>query len=169
MALVTGGFELNVTLLDNGLNTGTLSYKLTPAADFDEATTAAADILARLALVTQAEIKGYTVGERFIENALAVPVSNVHIENRAIVVCQINGDPLKKVSVVIPAPSPDIFSALSGDGANQINPLHTDLVNYIDIWRVTGALATISDGEFIADGLSAIVRGYRTHRKSSYG
>jgi hypothetical protein len=168
MALVSAGLYMNVTLLDNGLDESTLSYALVET-DFAAALTDAADILARLALVTQAEIKGYSIGERFIENAIAIPVSNVHVENRAAVVCQINGNPLKKHTIFIPAPSPSIFASLSGENADVINTDHADLQNYIDIWKVTGAIAKVSDGEFLQDGLGAIVKGKRTHRRSSAG
>lgn len=168
MALVADGFELNVTLLDSGLNTANLRYVL-DAADHATALTDSGTILAALAAITQAEIKAYNVSTRFIEDNLAVPVANVHVENRAVVVVQLDGNPLKKATVTVPAPSPDIFLATTGEGSNIVDVLDADLATYIDIWQVTPGVATLSDGEKVADGTAAVIRGKRTHRKSSSG
>lgn len=168
MALVTDGYELHVTLMDSGLNTSKLSYQLV-AADAATAATDAATILTALQAITQAEVKGYSIAERFIEDNLVVPTQNIHVENIAAVVAQLSSSPLKNVTVKIPAPSPTIFISTSGAGSNTIDTLDTDLQAYIDIWRVTGGVATISDGENIEDGLSAVLRGKRIHRQSSRG
>lgn len=168
MALVAAGFDLNVTLIDNGENTATLTYHLV-AADAAAAATAADTILDLITPVTQAVVKTYSISQRFIEDDLALPVSGVQVENRASIVTRLDGSAVDKHTVVIPAAAPGLFTSLSGEGANIIDVLDTDLVAYIDIWRVTGALASLSDGEFLQDGLNAIVKGTRKHRQSSYG
>lgn len=172
MALVEsgdyGGWELNVTLIDNGANTSTLSYALV-AADHAAAVAAAATILTRIGNVTNAVVKGYSVVQRFIENALTLPGSGVHVEDRATVVLAIDGDPLKKVTVNIPAPKATMFVGTSGDSANEINTANTDLQAYAATWH-TGGLAVISDGENVADApRSGVEKGRRTHRRSSFG
>lgn len=168
MALVTDGYDLYVTLMDSGLNQATLSYAL-DAVDAATAAASAATILAALQLITQAEVKAYAISERFIENTLVVPVANVHVENIANVVVQLTTSPLKKANIKIPAPSPDIFLATTGAGSNVVDVLDTDLQAYVDIWRETGGLATLSDGETVEDALTGIISGKRTHRQSSRG
>lgn len=168
MALVSDGYELHVTLMDSGLNTSKLSYQL-DSIDAAAAATDSAAVLTALQAVTQAEVKGYSIAERFIEDNLVIPTQNIHVENIAAVVAQLSSSPLKNVTVKIPAPSPSIFISNNGAGSNTIDTLDTDLQAYIDLWRETGGVASISDGEYIEDGLSAILRGKRIHRQSSRG
>lgn len=172
MALVTSGdfdgWELNVTLIDNGGNTSTLSYSLV-AIDYTAAAAAAATILTRIGNVTNAVVKGYSIVQRYIENALTLPGSGVQVEDRATVVLQIAGDPLKKVTVNIPAPKAGIFVGTSGESADVIDTSDTDLQAYASTFH-TGGLATISDGEFVDDAVRAgVEKGKRTHRRSSFG
>jgi hypothetical protein len=168
MALVNDGFDLYVTLMDSGLNTATLSYAL-DAVDAATAVTSSATILAALQAIIQAEVKSYAISQRFIEDNLVVPISNVHVENIANVVVQLSSSPLKKANVKIPAPSPSIFVSLTGTGSNHIDTVNADLQTYVDIWRETGGIATLSDGETVDDGLDGIVSGKRVHRHSSRG
>lgn len=166
MALVSSGFELNVTLMDSGGNTSTLNYQLV-ATNPTAAATDAATIMTRLGDVTSAVIKRYTISEVFVEDDLVYPAT-AQVENRANIVCQIDGDVTKTVTVRIPAPVQGIFVSPTGPASNIIDVTDTTLINYIDIWRLTGALATISDGEYIRDS-GSILRGFRSHRQSSYG
>jgi len=168
MAITSDGFELSVSLVDSGGDQSTLRYQLV-AADMTEALAAATTVLSRLDAVTDAVVKGYFVGERYTEDALSLPGSGVQVEQRATVICQIDGDPLKKVAINIPAPVDGLFvgGPGTGDGYNTIDTTDAALALYTDIWAVTGALATISDGEYLSD--APILRGRRTHRQSSRG
>ena len=168
MALTSNGFELHVTLMDSGLNTSNLTYVLL-AADYATAVIDSGTIIAALTAVTQAEIKAYSILERFIEDNIAVPVTNVNVENQALIVLQLASSPLKKASIKIPAPVPGIFLATTGEGSNVIDVLDTDLNTYVDTWQETPGVATLSDGEQVADGLDALLRGHRIHRQSSRG
>lgn len=168
MALVSDGFYLTVTLMDSGLNTSTLNFDLV-AADHATAVTDSATVIAALSAVTQAEIKAYSISNRFYEDNISVPIAGIQIENQALVVVQLASSPLKKASIRIPAPSPDIFLALTGEGSNTVDVLNAELVDYVDIWQETGGIATLSDGEAINDGLAAILRGRRVHRASNKG
>lgn len=167
MALVSDGYTLTVTVKDNGLNPSTMSYDLV-AADATAAEAAVTAILALIPPVTNAAISGYSLSQRFVEDNFIVPVSGIHVENRAAIVTQIADNITKKATVFIPAAAPGIFRAASGDASNDVDPADADLVAYINIWQETGALATISDGEFVSD-TDPIVRGYRTHRSSKRG
>lgn len=167
MALVSAGFWLTVTLRDSGGNPSNLTYDLV-AATAANAATAAADILTRLALVTASEVSGYSLAERFQENAFVYP-ADAENENRAVITCSLNGFANKPVTVVIPAPVDGLFvQPAGGPGYNIVDITQADLISYIDIWRVTGALAQISDGEYIGDS-GSILKGKRTHRQSSNG
>lgn len=166
MALVSTGFTLTVQLKDSTDDVSNLKYQLV-AADAAAAATAAADIMTRLALMTDSVVSGYSMTESFTENAFAYP-ADAQNEMRAAVVCRLAGFANKTVTVYIPAPKDALFVSPTGPSAKDVDPTQTDLISYIDIWRTTGALAEISDGEFIADTAS-IVNGKRTHRASSYG
>lgn len=173
MALVSDGFYAYFTIVDNGGDSATLSYGLV-AADATEAATAAGTIATRLAAVTNGIIKAYSITERFIENALTLPGSGVHVEDRASVVVQLASSPLKSSVLVIPAPKAGLFMATSGDASNDIDvsATNTALRSYVAMFNDGGSgICTISDGEFVdADAANTgIKRGVRTHRASSRG
>lgn len=167
MALVTNGWWLTVTLRDSGGNPSNLTYDLVAATQAN-AITAAADIMTRLALVTKSTIAGYSLGERFQENAFVYP-ADAENENRAVITALLNGYANKPTTVIIPAPVDGIFvQPAGGPGYNIVEITNANLISYVDIWRVTGALAQISDGEYIQDS-GSILKGKRTHRQSSNG
>ena len=164
MALVSDGYELNVVLIDNGANTTTKSYALT-AADAAEAATQTAQVLAVLANVTDAVVKGYSINERFVESQLNLPPAAVQIENQAVVVGQIAGNASKFASMYIPAPKAGLFVSASGKSANIVDITDPAVVAYAAIYTATGDVCTISDGE----NLSVLVSGKRIHRGSRKG
>lgn len=169
MAIVSNGFELNVTLVDSGLDTSTLRYDLRKTT-YADALTDAQVIVGRLSAITRAAVKSYSVVERFSENAMSLP-QGVNIEERATIVLLVDStQPGKTATIGIPAPLGTMFVAQSGAGANDIKPDHEALVEYVSTWR-TGAsgLAFISDGETVSAANNGILKGKRTHRSSSYG
>lgn len=168
MALVLQSWELNVTLVDNGGNSSTLRFILV-AADETAADTAVGTILTRLGAVSNAVVKQYTVGKRYVEDNITLPGSGVHVEDRAKIVMNIDGEPLKTVTTYIPAPKTGIFIGTSGEAADTIDASDADLQAYVATWH-DGGLATISDGEKVAaTPNSGIKKGGRTHRQSSFG
>jgi hypothetical protein len=169
MAIVSDGFEGTITIMDSGGNTSSLTYKLVEAAVAADALADLQAILALLLAVTNGVLKSYTFVERFVQDTPIFPTAGVHVENRATVVAQLADNPLKTATVIIPAPKDGIFQTDTGPGSNIVDLSDADLLAYIDIWQETGALASISDGEFITDGVTALRSGKRTHRKSSKG
>lgn len=166
MALTNQGFKLVVSMRDAGNDPSRVVYDLVAATHAD-AVTAAATILTRLGAVTDLAIEGYSIVNNFLETAFALP-STGQAEERAKVVAAIDGSPNKKATIYIPGPADSIFSAAPGNpGYNVVDVFDTDLDAYVDIWKATGALATISDGENLAD--QEALSGKRTHRKSSTG
>lgn len=171
MALVEagdyGGFELHVLLTDSsGVDVSKVVYKLV-AADYAAAAAAGATIRTRLLTVTDAVIKGYSIIQRFVENALTLP-ADVEIENRASVTARITGDPTKVANVTIPAADIGIFQNATGSGRNKVDVVDNNLLTYLGTWQLTGGLAVLSDGEFL-DDTNVVVEGKRNHRQSSDG
>lgn len=168
MAQVFDKYELAVTLVDSGLNQSVLRFALVEATLYTDALADAQAIVALLEAVSAAEVKGYTVYGRYVEDNLTLPAAGTQVENIAALTCQLE-DPTKSVVVKIPAPAVSIFLASQGAGANIVDVSNANVLAYVDIWQATGALASISDGEFIADGSDAILAGKRIHRQSSRG
>lgn len=150
MALVSTGFWVTITVADNGDNRGTLEFQGDPAVLVDYATAAAQALLliADLQNLIQGVITGYTVTERFAEDAIVLPASNVELENKASITYSIAGGN-KKGNLKIPTPTPTalvVFVADSGAAANQVNTGSTFLQDYFDNFRAGGGFL-ISDGE----------------------
>lgn len=144
MALVLVGYRVIVELTDTQGDVTTRTYDTT-ATDFDEATTAATAIQAALAAVTGSVISGYTVGERYAENALTYPTGANNV-NTLIVSAKIVGMPYKSGTITIPAPLDAIFEAATGPGNKVARTQSTPLSTYLDLFASTGP-AFVSDGE----------------------
>jgi len=168
MSIVSAGFYLNVTVSDSEGSNSTLRYDLR-AANFADSLTAASAILSALDAVTDAVIKGYTVGEQYAENALTLP-ANVEVEKRATISAIVDGSlPTKYVNVVIPAPNQGIFIAATGSGARVVDVNDAAIITYLQLFE-SGGYAFISDGEDIADPtVTSNWSGRKTHRGSRKG
>lgn len=163
MALVSDGFSLTVQLKDTGDNSTTRTYELT-AATAAAAATDAATIMADLDALTNAVIVGYTIGERFVEDALTLPTS-AEVENCAEISAYIVGSPTKTATVNIPAPVPGIFVGTSGKNFNIVDTSDTLVQNFLAHFGNAGE-ATLSDGEIINPTTAS---GKRIHKKSRRG
>lgn len=160
------GYQLSVTLIDQGSNRSTLRYALT-AATAEAAETDAATILTLLGAVTDAEVLSYHVGGVWEDPDVTYGAGE--IENVAIASCRIDAEEVKYASVRIPAPVDGIFVAASGPLYNELDPSDNPLRSYLAIFA-TGNEATLSDGETIVDPTQAgSFKGHRTHRKSRRG
>jgi hypothetical protein len=167
MALASVGWEMTVTLADNGGGLSNLNYQLVAATAADAAT-AGGTIRTALAAVTGMSLMSYTLTERFVDAVAVLPGDDgVQRENRAKLNCVLNSG-LKAETIYIPAPVIGIFEGTSGDAADRVDIADADLVAYLEIWKVSGALATLSDGEYLRD-LLPCRSGIRTHRRSSFG
>lgn len=162
MAFVSQGFRGQVTLEDNGGNKTVRTFYLR-ADNAEDAATAMTTILAALDAVTDALIIDYSFGEVFGNDSGSYPASGVQIENLALITTQL-ATFNKTATYTIPAPVPAMFVALSGPGANEVNPTYAPLVTYENLFTAAG-VAYISDGE----DATAIQNGKRIHRKSNRG
>lgn len=165
MALVSDGFTLQVVLIDSGANTAVRRYELV-AGTAAQAVLDAADILVDLQALTDAVVSAYSITNRFVENALALPAAGIHVENQALVVVNLEGSAVDKGKFSIPAPVANLFTGVTGPNSNQVNTAYAPLVEFVANYGSLGNnLMTISDGQH-ADGIS---RGYRRHIASSKG
>jgi len=169
MALVSDGFDLRINLADTGGKIFPLLYNLV-AADEAAANTAAGTILTRLDAITDMVVAGYSVAERYVEDALVLPTTPpVEGENKARLVLRLEDDPRKKVTIEIPGATAGLYQAISGPGWDTVDLADTALQNYVAIFH-PGGLATISDGENVnLTPNNGILAGKRIHRKSNFG
>jgi hypothetical protein len=163
MALVSTGYELVVTFADTGDNRTNRTYSLTSADDAAAVTDTAA-LLADIAAVTNAEIVGYSLNHKFLENAFALPAA-AEIENQAFFSGKIVGDPTDSAILSIPAPPGTIMTALTGPGYNIVDMNDAAVQAFIGNFG-PGGVATLSDGETWD---TATVSGKRRHVKSTKG
>lgn len=165
MAIVTKGFELSITVTDNGANTSTLSWEANTAVVTDFATAQAQRdaLLADLVAITDSVVTGTRLSEVQYEDSIAFPPAGVENENKASISYLIQ-DTNETGNLKIPAPIIGIFVNPTGPSANIVNVGATELVNYTDNFRVTG-------GWYVSDGqhLQTVKAGKRISAKSNLG
>ncbi|AXF52326.1 MAG: hypothetical protein [Circular genetic element sp.] len=172
MALVTEGFEVVLSVQDNGKGKSNLTYVCDPAivTDFATAQAARAAAAAALANVIQGVIVGTRLTEVQFEDSIVYPVSNIEIENKASVTVQLDGLN-KKGNLKIPTVSPAIFIGNSGVAADQVDVLDPFLVAYVDLFRNTTGQFYIATDQKVADtpNGNGIVVGKRISSKNNNG
>lgn len=173
MAIETIGFDVSMTVRDNGKGRSVLKYQLdsTYVADFAAAQVARSAIYDALDAMTDGVISNTALTERQFENALVLPASNIEIENKAKISLQLIGK-TRPATVAIPAVVPSIFIGSSGASADQVDVLDSLVEAYADLYRddATG-YCTISDGDKIADSPNGngVIIGKRTSSKNTNG
>lgn len=172
MTLVTEGFEITITAIDNGGNSSTLTYVCDPdvVTDYAGAVTARTEIVADFEGVSDLEIVGTSLKEVQYEDAIVYPASLVEAENKASLTCQVFGKN-KKANLKIPAPKPTLFVGDEGPAANQVDVKDPALVLYVANFGQTAGKFTISDGEKIDDTVntSGVIKGKRISAKNNNG
>ncbi len=162
MALVSTGYWLTVGIADAGAQVSTLEFQMT-APDAATAATDAATILAATNAVTDGVVVGYSIQERFEEDALVYPSGGEEIQNKASLTILLSGGS-KRANRKIPAPTIGIFTDISGPGRNVVDVSDAAILAWVALFE-TGNEALLSDGE-VADRLLA---GKRVHAKSNFG
>ncbi len=165
MAWVSQGFVLNVRLVDAGANEVRKTYIMTAATNA-AALTDALIIIDALEAVCALGTKTYSINEKFVNDAFALPAAGVQAEAKAVLVMTDGTDAAKTHITEIPGPETDVFLATQGSAANIVDIAHQDVLDYVNLFDGTGE-ATISDGESVAtDGIQ---RGYRRTAAKKYG
>jgi hypothetical protein len=165
MAIVTAGFEVSISVADNGANVSTLSWEANTAVvtDFLTAQAQRDNLVADLQAVTDSIVVATRLSEVQYEDSIAYPVAGVENENKASITYLIDGTN-DKGNIKIPAPVIDIFVAATGPSANVVDIADPLVVAYTDNFRVTG-------GWFVSDGQSLItvLKGKRVSAKNNNG
>jgi hypothetical protein len=161
MALVSAGWSLSVTLLDNSGNDTTVNYQLR-AASATLATTAAGVILTALGAVTGGAIGSYRLTETFVENSISFPTAAFQAEVSASITSLVADEGNKKANYRIPMPIAAVFVSTIGTGANLVNTANAAVLAYHALFA-SGGQAFLSDGED-AGGLLGGVRVTRSRR-----
>lgn len=165
MAIVTAGYELSVTLADNGANQSTLSWEANSAVvtDFTIAQTQRDNLVTDLLAISDCIFISSRLAEVQYNDSIAYPVAGVEIENKASITYLIDGTK-DKGNLKVPAPNQDIFVNPTGPSANVVDVGDPLVTNYCDNFRVTG-------GWFVSDGQSLItvLKGKRISAKNNNG
>lgn len=162
MALVASWWELVIAFKDTGNDTVTRTYRLNEPAYADAATDAAA-LLAATAALSDCVVSGYSLNQKFIENALTLPAAAQN-ENQAIFSGLIDGDPTDSATASIPGIKNSLMAAATGKANNIVN-----MAGAVNTWRdmfTAAGVATLSDGEAWE---AASVSGKRRHVKNNNG
>lgn len=167
MALASVGWELTVTLVDQGGNTSNLRFDLV-AADYTTASLDVVnDIIPAIDQGTDAALSSYRLIEKF-EDA-AVDFGTGEAENVALITAKIAGAQGKYANIRIPAPVDAMFVAASGPDYNTVNPSANAASDWVDLYSAAvGAVCLISDGEQL-EGTAGTWYGKRIHRGSRRG
>lgn len=167
MAIVADGLQLVVALADNGGKPYGLKTFDLVVTDPTLAGAVVTSILGKLNAVTDSIVAAYSLNQKFVEDALALPASGVQNENQAIITSPVVGEPTKSATITIPAANIGIFTNTSGKGANIVDMGDVALLAYLGIFDPTGGNeAYISDGEQI---VAAAGGGKRRHVKNNNG
>lgn len=170
MAFISVGWIVTVNFKDRGGNTTEREYPLTTAASDDEASRAASltAILNAVAGVSDAGVTGYSMRQKFEDDAFALPtLATAEVSAHAEVTGRLDGFATKTATVDIPAPKDALFVASTGPNYNVVNPTNAEVLAYAGLFGVAAGIATISDGEQFS--VTANFVGKRTHSKSRKG
>lgn len=162
MAKVYSQWNVTISFIDQGQQQISKTYQVRAdnAALIADVETTVSNLVSDLEAVTTAEVTGFTISKVFVEDSITVPTAAQN-ENTAQITVDIDGNPLKKALITIPAPAPAIFVAATGPNNNIVDATNTDVSNLVDNFRAGGTVF-ISDGE----DANVIVGGVRVHRRS---
>lgn len=163
MAVVSDGFFISITVMDNGGQETTRQYKLQGATQEDAETDAPLVLAAFLALTDAVLVRWHFFEDR-INDALAYPASGVQNQDQALLDFIITDNPTKHATNSIPAAKPGIFVATTGPNADVVDLADAAVVTWAGYFAPASKLY-ISDGE-TADML---FKGKRRHVRSRVG
>jgi len=142
MALVSDGFFYVVTLADNDGNETIKRYELT-SADYATAVTDGAAIITALTNVSDGEVVGTEIVQKFVENAVSLPAVLTPASEIVSVTSLKAGAGSQKANYAIPMPKEAIMSG------NSLIVTNAAVQAYNALYAAGGE-AFISDGESLA-------------------
>lgn len=150
MALVESErpWYLSVRLAASNAKTTTKRYNLV-AANATEAAAAATEVRTRLLAASAGVIVSYTIEQKFVEDAFALPTSDdAEWGEEAILSGKIEGSPLEAATARIPFPKIGLFQGASGAARDTIDIADSAVLGYWGIFVEANAIAYTSDGEY---------------------
>lgn len=175
MALTSVGTFINLALVDAAGNKSGMRIELTYAdlAALSTGVTAGdiTGLLTDLNAVTDALIVSYSVGEKFEEDTALYGAAGSEVEAKASISAKVAGQPTKRVTLYMPAPTDGIFLGATGEDRNIVDTTDAAIQAWLDNYYAAGAnLLKTSDGEQIDNPATAgTFKGKRIHRGSRKG
>lgn len=149
MALAHAFYRVNVNFMETSGKTVNRLYKLNPATVTTDAgaASAATDLVADLAPLTDAVISGYQIENVFLDSA-AEPPAAAENSNQALITAKLTGKPNQSGDISIPAAADAIFVSPTGAGHDIVNVTQEDVDAFLTN-LAPGGTVVISDGDTI--------------------
>lgn len=146
------GWFLTLVMIDRNNQQAIREFELI-AADPDEAIATGLVMTTQYQALTQCQIVGRYISQRYQENAVATPAVGEK-QVKAIITVRLAGS-TEKATLDVPAPVETMFNALTGDGNLVVDTTFAPLTTFVANFQAAGGNALISDGEVI----DVILRG----------
>lgn len=158
MALVHDKFLCTILFRDSGVDITKKTVEIRGATLAEAAANAAAHVPV-WAAASQAAVDGYHLTEVFREDAPQV-IAGDTVRNtvQAVVTVTLATSPLKKGTIVIPAPENACFAGVTGEDSDKVLSTAALVTGLVDEFKATGN-AFLSDGEDAA--ATPNISGYR--------
>lgn len=158
MALGHQKYLVVILFRDSGNDVMKKTIEIAGATLADAAANAAAHVPV-WAAATRAAIDGYHLIDVFSEDApAAIADDTVRNTNQAVISVTLATSPLKKGTIVVPAPENALFSTVTGEGSDVILANAALVTGLVDEFKAAGN-ALLSDGENVA--ATPNISGYR--------
>lgn len=147
------GFFVTVQIMDKGEEKATLTVELR-SATHAAAITDFASWVAAFVAVSQAEVLGYNIQQRYVNDAIIIPAAG-QLQEKARVAFRLEGTS-EYETLDIPSPRDTVFLDTNGANSEIVDVNDAALVTYTNLYKSAG-IAFISDGE----ALEEVSRGER--------
>ena len=175
MAFVAQGWDLVIAMKDRGDKNTTRTYRFVDTDDAGDASalfSAATAAITKFNAVSDMKVYQYSVKKVFVDDAFSLSTSptsdrSTHAEISAV----IYGKPNKHAIVEIPGPKDTVFvdGLVSGADTDIVDTENADVLAFVGLFTQAGNQFYISDGEQIANGTNANLKGKRTHSADRNG
>lgn len=147
------GFFATVQIMDKGEEKATLTVELRSATHAAAVTDIASWVTNFLA-VSDCEVLGYNVQQRYVNDAIIIPAAG-QLQEKARIAFRLEGTS-EYETLDIPAPKTTVFLNNNGADSEIVDTSDAAVIAYTNMYKSTG-IAFISDGE----ALEQISRGER--------
>jgi len=159
MANTSHGFYLSLTLIDAGEKPSIVTLQMT-ADTYAHAIAAAPSIVTAYQAISKSVIVGFHVLEKWSVDG-SDPTTAVSFNViKAKITANVDGNPLKNVSIAVVNPVDGVFTGAPGTGGYDVVDVADAALNtYLDFFRA----AATTGGLFVSDGelIDVVLRGRR--------